>query len=572
MANGWSWHDEIQTFIDEKEDYITITDIELPIPPEIGNIYLATDLSLSSDSKNVDNLPESIGNLINLESMYIQIKYLSVFPKSIGNLVNIEHLGISGTNISILPETIGNLVKLQRLNISHNKLTSLPTTIVNFSILTQLHINNNLLNTLPSGIGQLINLKVLDISNNQINILPNELSQLIKLTNLDISFNPLSEFPVEFDALEYLRVLKLTGTDITHVSNTMYRRITTLMHNRTLDNVNDQAPSSIPIFNQPDSQIQPQGIAYEIHNEFDKFQDRIKFLYDVIDPTRRYRQSFPKMKDITDILTTYINSDKYDASSENKINQTAKLNMFMEKRMYDLPSDENHIVLTTISPIIRYVMKQPKEFINYYIQTLIHDSFHAYADIVPPDANFGDTIGCAKGIFERFILLLGDTAYAMCPNKSTCIISESDQLTRNQYWKLAIISGKIMINDSDVTKDWARSVMKGEQPGINKQSSVDELGKNLQKYIINEYKSLHLISQHESHPIDQQYLDHISKYVGNINSILSDFIDEEYLGGVKLSKNTRKYRRNKKSRRKRITRLSIKRKRRYLSRNRRPRS
>jgi Leucine-rich repeat (LRR) protein len=72
-----------------------------------------------------------LGNLINLETLYISNKLNSI-PSEFGNLINLETLYISNKLNSILSE-LGNLINLKLLSISKYDLAILPKQILNLN-------------------------------------------------------------------------------------------------------------------------------------------------------------------------------------------------------------------------------------------------------------------------------------------------------------------------------------------------------------------------------------------------------------------------------------------------------
>ena len=94
----------------------------------------------------MSKLPESIGNLTQLESLDIRGNQLTKLPESIGNLTQLNELDLSGQKLTELPESIGNLTRLNSLNLDGNQLTDLPISIGNLSNLRHLSIGNNPLN------------------------------------------------------------------------------------------------------------------------------------------------------------------------------------------------------------------------------------------------------------------------------------------------------------------------------------------------------------------------------------------------------------------------------------------
>ena len=146
----------------EEEDYIIIGD-------ERVNKDI-TELDLSNN--NLEHLPESIGNLTNLQILYLLSNELESLPESIGNLTNLQILYLHDNNLESLPESIGNLTNLQDLDLNENDLESLPESIGNLTNLQELRLSQNDLESLPESIGNLTNLQYLDLSFNNLENLP----------------------------------------------------------------------------------------------------------------------------------------------------------------------------------------------------------------------------------------------------------------------------------------------------------------------------------------------------------------------------------------------------------------
>ena len=124
------------------------------------------------------NSTTSIGNLINLKSLFLTRNDLTIIPPEIGNLINLEALDLLGNDLTTLPPEIGNLINLKYLNLSYNKLTNLPLEI-----------------------GNLINLKDLDLSYNKLTNLPKEIGNLRSLNYIGLIFNYLTTLPLGIDKL-----------------------------------------------------------------------------------------------------------------------------------------------------------------------------------------------------------------------------------------------------------------------------------------------------------------------------------------------------------------------------------
>ena len=86
------------------------------------------------NQENITEIPEWIGDLVQLTELSIRICPVTVLPDSLCNLTNLKSLTLSDTEISSLPADIGNLSKLKELNISYTKITELPASIYSLEL------------------------------------------------------------------------------------------------------------------------------------------------------------------------------------------------------------------------------------------------------------------------------------------------------------------------------------------------------------------------------------------------------------------------------------------------------
>jgi hypothetical protein len=144
--------------------------------------------SLSLAGLGITELSPEIGNLVHLETLWLNHNELSELPPEIGNLINLRALHISHNQLESLPAEIGALVSLRDLDLSYNNLRRLPPEIGNLVSLDELYLAHNQLISLPPEMGNLSSLYWLDVSHNELSQLPSEMGRL-PLKHIDISGN-----------------------------------------------------------------------------------------------------------------------------------------------------------------------------------------------------------------------------------------------------------------------------------------------------------------------------------------------------------------------------------------------
>lgn len=117
----------------------------------------------------VHSLPEGLNLLPQLEELSIEHFTLREVPAFIGQIKNLRILRISwGLQCRRLSPAIGQLANLEELYLDDNALEELPDTIGDLQNLRILSLRNNALATLPASIGQLHNLRRLHLASNQL--------------------------------------------------------------------------------------------------------------------------------------------------------------------------------------------------------------------------------------------------------------------------------------------------------------------------------------------------------------------------------------------------------------------
>ena len=102
------------------------------LPDNIGQLDSLSSLYL--EWHDLIQLPENFSNLTNLSSLAISNNYLQSLPDLIGNLTNLIFLDLGYNQLASIPESIGGLINLEYLFLFNNQLTSLPETICNLNL------------------------------------------------------------------------------------------------------------------------------------------------------------------------------------------------------------------------------------------------------------------------------------------------------------------------------------------------------------------------------------------------------------------------------------------------------
>ena len=116
-------------------------------------------------------------------------------------------LDLSLNQLTELPEWLGQLNFLQTLYLRGNQLTELPESLGQLTSLQELYLSDNQLTELPESLGQLTSLKALDLSDNQLTGLPEFLRNLTKLERLFLHGNSTLKIPEEILGPSYVETL-----------------------------------------------------------------------------------------------------------------------------------------------------------------------------------------------------------------------------------------------------------------------------------------------------------------------------------------------------------------------------
>lgn len=169
-------------------------------------------------------LPDSFGELINLQTVTFKSCLLFDLPDSFRNLQNLLSLDLSWNSFTSFPQVITELKNLKVLNFAGlfpyffqntNYIKILPGSIEKLTNLLILNLRRNELKNLPDSIGNLKNLRTLYVDKCNLKFLPDTIGKLRNLQVLNVDGNRnLQTLPESMDKLRGLQKLFLGGTGI----------------------------------------------------------------------------------------------------------------------------------------------------------------------------------------------------------------------------------------------------------------------------------------------------------------------------------------------------------------------
>ena len=147
------------------------SELDGPIPHFIGDFTEMRWMDLSRNNFS-GALPASLGNMTNLEELYIaELAFTGQgfggpIPESIGGLTSLEVLHLWSNNHSGSIPSLENLVSLREIDLSGNLFSGPFPDFSSASLEVILMHNNNFTGNLPESLGNLSSLKILNVSGN----------------------------------------------------------------------------------------------------------------------------------------------------------------------------------------------------------------------------------------------------------------------------------------------------------------------------------------------------------------------------------------------------------------------
>jgi Leucine-rich repeat (LRR) protein len=170
------------------------------IPDELTSLIQLTSLSIKL--KFLKRLPQSISRLNNLEVLKIERTSISELGDGVFELSSLKELHIINNNeLAEIPANLGNLKNLEYLYIYNNRIKSLPQTIAELINLRVLYIADNIIEELPDEITSLPTLKVINISGNKLKKIPLDLFEMNCIEEINLSNNTMIDKGMVYDLI-----------------------------------------------------------------------------------------------------------------------------------------------------------------------------------------------------------------------------------------------------------------------------------------------------------------------------------------------------------------------------------
>uniref|UniRef100_A0A672S6E6 Protein LAP2-like n=1 Tax=Sinocyclocheilus grahami TaxID=75366 RepID=A0A672S6E6_SINGR len=156
----------------------------------ISNPNIVTENAFSRHPKLLvsysSTLLQCLQNFINCCITVWHVTYASF---CLCRLTTLDELDCSFNEIEALPSTIGQCVNLRTFAADHNLLTQMPPEMGSLKNVTVLFLHSNKLETLPEEMGDMQKLKVINFSDNKLKNLPYSFTKLNQMTAMWLSEN-----------------------------------------------------------------------------------------------------------------------------------------------------------------------------------------------------------------------------------------------------------------------------------------------------------------------------------------------------------------------------------------------
>lgn len=183
------------------------------IPDAISKLKSLKNLQFSNT--NIAEIPESISELKHLEEFKVMSRSTIKIPYTIGELRNLKIFQFS--NVIDIPESFKNLLLLEQVHFFASDLTEIPNYFENFKNLKKLIINDSKISEIPIFLVNLKNLEILGINSAEINTIPEFIKNFESLYQLSLIDNNITYIPDYVGELKTLKHLSVGGNSLKEI-------------------------------------------------------------------------------------------------------------------------------------------------------------------------------------------------------------------------------------------------------------------------------------------------------------------------------------------------------------------
>ena len=143
--------------------------------------------------RGIDLIPESISDFSKLEFLNLDDNRIRDFPSYLEGCENLRILHLSGNNLKDSGVCrVGNLPNLEMLFLDSNGMGEIPESVGDLKKLATFHASKNLIQEVPESLGGIKTLKWVTLSSNGITSLPKYMGSLKMVDKLDLRGNPIT--------------------------------------------------------------------------------------------------------------------------------------------------------------------------------------------------------------------------------------------------------------------------------------------------------------------------------------------------------------------------------------------
>lgn len=212
--------------------------------------------------------------------------------------------------------------------------------------------------------------------------------------------------------------------------------------------------------------LEPQGIAYEIHNAFASFKPKEEEYLALINQRIFTGDIHNFIKKTFEINIDFVFPKPINITKKQQFNT-----VFNKSSSKLREIDESYKQL--IAKSVKFAFDQNKDFKQEYIITFLDETCNAYS-------GDGDNTSCVNGILERYILSIGKVVQILC----------IDGCENETYKKLdKLMNSKFLI--ADVASEWWENESIKPDVGVD----AEERRANFIKYLTDKAKQLNLYNE-----------------------------------------------------------------------------